>query len=87
MTWTVNPLLRFFEERELDSPTLYLMGEEDYMFLPAVKNLIRSHANSILKVIDGAGHVCNVEKPQDFNRHAIEFMHANRLSVSPALPS
>ncbi|MDX1430189.1 MAG: alpha/beta hydrolase, partial [Rhodothermales bacterium] len=87
MTWSVNPLLRFFEERELQSPTLYLMGQHDYMFLPAVKNLIQSHSNSILQVIEGAGHVCNVEKPQAFNRHAIDFMHRHRLTAAAVTQS
>ena len=34
LTYEVNPLLRFFEEKELSVPTLYLMGEDDHMFLP-----------------------------------------------------
>ncbi len=80
MTWSVNPLLRFFEERELNAPTLYLMGQEDYMFLPAVRRLIMKHKRSVLKVIEGAGHVCNIERPRLFNRHAIDFMKTNRLS-------
>ena len=78
MTHEVNPLLRLFEEKELPRPTLYLMGAEDYMFLPAVRAIIRRHRNSLLRVIEGAGHVCNVEAPAFFNRHAIAFIQAHR---------
>ncbi|NNE46855.1 MAG: alpha/beta fold hydrolase [Rhodothermales bacterium] len=79
LTSRVVPLLRSYAERELEAPTLYLMGQEDYMFLPAVQRLIETHKRSILKIIEGAGHVCNVEEPRLFNRHAIAFMLANRL--------
>ena len=79
LTWKVVPLLRFFEEQELPRPTLYLMGEEDYMFLPAVRALIDKHKHGILRVVTGAGHVCNVEKPVEFNRYAIEFIRAHPI--------
>lgn len=78
LTHEVNPLLRFFEEKEMPRPTLYLMGEEDHMFLPAVRAIIRRHRYSILKVIEGAGHVCNVDAPALFNRHAIAFIQEHR---------
>lgn len=78
LTNEVNPLLRFFEEKELARPTLYLMGEEDYMFLPAVRAIIQRHRHSLLQVIEGAGHVCNVEAPAFFNRYAIAFIQNHR---------
>lgn len=74
LTWEVTPLLRFFEERELRIPTLYLMGEEDHMFLPAVRALIRKHTRSILRVLAESGHVVNIDRPELFNRHAISFI-------------
>ena len=77
LTWKVNPLLRFFEEQELPTPTLYLMGEEDHMFLPAVRRLVEKHRNSVLRILEGAGHVCNVERPNLFNRFAIDFLKAH----------
>ncbi len=86
LTRRVVPLLRTYEEQEIDAPTLYLMGQEDYMFLPAVQSLIQRHKSSILQIIEGAGHVCNVERPRVFNRHAISFMMANRLGPAPAGP-
>jgi len=41
LTYEVNPLLRYFKEKEMEAPTLYVMGEEDHMFLPPVKKMVR----------------------------------------------
>ncbi len=75
LTWKINPLLRLFEEKELHLPVLYLMGEEDHMFLPEVRRLVAKHRNSFLKIIRGAGHVCNVDRPAAFNRFAVQFIY------------
>ena len=74
LTQEVNPLLRFFEEKELPIPTLYLMGEEDYMFLPPVRRIVSQHRHSTLRVLEESGHVCNVDRADLFNRYAIDFM-------------
>jgi pimeloyl-ACP methyl ester carboxylesterase len=50
------------------------MGDQDVMFLEPVKNLIRYHKNSILRVLDTCGHVVNVEKPEEFNQLSIAFI-------------
>jgi len=77
LTYEVNPLLRLFEERELPIPTLYLMGEEDHMFLPPVRHLVSRHrASSVLRVVEGSGHVVNVDRAEVFNRVAIEFIRS-----------
>ncbi|HEV2148448.1 MAG TPA: alpha/beta fold hydrolase [Longimicrobiaceae bacterium] len=75
LTQEVNPLLRFFEEKELPVPTLYLMGDEDHMFLPPVRRIAARHRYSLLRVLEDSGHVCNVDQADLFNRHAIDFMH------------
>ncbi|EPM5583054.1 alpha/beta fold hydrolase [Vibrio vulnificus] len=70
----VNPLMRYFKERELPIPTLYLMGERDYMFIKPVKEMVAAHTQSELLEIKNCGHVCNVEKPDEFNQHSIDFI-------------
>ena len=80
LTNDVNPLLRYFKEKEISTPMLYVMGEEDYMFLPPVKNIVKNHKMSFLKVIKDCGHVCNVEKPQEFNEASIAFLKANAIT-------
>lgn len=74
LTYEVNPLLDYFEEKEIPIPTLYLMGEEDYMFLPPLKQIIRKHRHCILKIIENSGHVCNVDRPELFNLLSISFI-------------
>lgn len=70
----VNPIMKYFKEKELMIPTLYLMGEHDYMFLKSVKEMIKRHQNSVLTQLAGCGHVCNIEQPDAFNRHSIGFI-------------
>lgn len=83
LTYQLNPLLRLFEERELAIPTLYLMGDEDYMFLPPVESLVRRHRRwSLLRVLEDSGHVCNVDQADRFNDAAIRFLKG-RLAPSP----
>lgn len=83
LTYQVNPLLRFFEEKEIPVPTLYLMGEEDYMFLAPVRHLVSRHRNSVLRVLEDSGHVCNVDRADLFNRFSIDFIQG-RLAPSGA---
>ena len=74
LTYKMNPLLRYFNENDTQLPTLYIMGDEDYMFLPQVMQLVRNHANSSLQIVPDCGHVCNVEQPDNFNNTAINFI-------------
>ncbi|NOH72877.1 alpha/beta hydrolase [Vibrio pectenicida] len=84
LTTEVNPLMRYFKEKELPIPTLYLMGERDYMFLPPVKEMVAAHCSSTLLEIPNCGHVCNIECSETFNQHSIEFISnfANRDKIA-----
>jgi len=77
LTYKLNPLLRYFNEREAKRPVLYLMGDHDYMFLPQVMSLVKKQPNSILKIIPDSGHVCNVEQADMFNSLSLEFIKTN----------
>ena len=75
LTVEINPLLKWFRQMELDIPTLYVMGEEDYMFLPSVRLVVEKHQKSSqLFVIKKCGHVVNVEQPMVFNREVLSFI-------------
>ncbi len=73
----INPLLRHHREKAQPHPTLYLMGEEDHMFLPSIQKLLKLHPRPSLQlaVIPACGHVVNVEQPQVFNQQALAFLH------------
>jgi pimeloyl-ACP methyl ester carboxylesterase len=83
LTYELNPLLKYFEEKDTGIPTLYLMGDEDYMFLPAVEYIVNHHTNSYLQVIGNSGHVCNIDQPQEFNARAIKFLCNVSLQTLP----
>lgn len=74
LTKDINPLLNYFKEKDLGIPTLYVMGDQDVMFLEPVKFLIRVHKKSLLEVLNQCGHVVNVEKPEEFNQLALAFI-------------
>ena len=70
----VNPLLALFRIKDSGIPTLYIMGEEDHMFLPAISKLVKNHLSSELFVIPNCGHVVNVEQPEIFNSQVLKFL-------------
>jgi pimeloyl-ACP methyl ester carboxylesterase len=79
-----NPLERF-DFAKLTMPVLMMTGEHDRLAPPSE---IRGVAGRIwdaaprpdvrFEIIPGAGHVCNVEKPEIYNRHLLTFL--NRLT-------
>ena len=79
LTAEINPILKWFRQVELNIPTLYVMGEEDYMFLPSVKKVVEKHfKSSQLFIIEQCGHVVNVEQPLIFNNTVISFIEKNK---------
>lgn len=75
LTAQINPVLKWFRQVEVNIPTLYVMGNEDYMFLPSVRAVVASHfKSSKLYVIDNCGHVVNVEQAAVFNTAVLSFM-------------
>jgi pimeloyl-ACP methyl ester carboxylesterase len=74
LTSDINPLLKYFKEKDMGIPTLYIMGDQDVMFLEPVKNLIKEHKNSILTILEKCGHVVNVEQPDQFNQLSMAFI-------------
>ena len=75
LTSEINPLLRFFRSVDIKIPTLYVMGEEDYLFLPSVQKVVNAHEVSSLHVIKDCGHVVNVEQPALFNKTVIGYLN------------
>ena len=74
LTSEINPLLRFFRAKDIKIPTLYVMGAEDHLFLPSIKNIVSKHVTSSLFIVDNCGHVVNVEQPETFNNETIKFI-------------
>ncbi len=63
-----------FKER-LSIPTLYLTGEDDYLFLSqAYEAACRGGEQVRLVIVPEAGHVCNIDNKSFFNRASIDFL-------------
>ncbi len=56
-------------------PTLILCGREDEVTPLAQSELMNaSIKGSLLRVLDHAGHVSNLEQPDEFNKHLLDFL-------------
>lgn len=74
LTSEINPLLRFFRSANIAIPTLYIMGSEDYLFLPTIEKVVQSHREAQLCVVPNCGHVVNVEQPLVFNKRVLQYL-------------
>jgi len=59
---------------EIDVPTLVLVGSEDRHFLAATDYLARKIRGARKVVVDGAGHVANLDRPEAFNDALLGFL-------------
>jgi len=75
LTSEINPLLRFFRGTDIRIPTFYIMGGEDYLFLPTIKKVVKIQKQSSLFVVENCGHVVNVEQPLIFNQKVIDYLY------------
>ena len=61
--------------QEIDVPTLIVVGSEDALTPPKdSETMHRAIRGSRLVVIEGAGHVSNLERPAEFNRALEDFL-------------
>jgi len=74
LTSEINPLLHFFRTKDIKIPTFYIMGEEDHLFLPAIKKVAKTQIKASLFVVKSCGHVVNIEQANIFNQKAIQFI-------------
>jgi 3-oxoadipate enol-lactonase len=62
---------------KMDVPVLVLVGSEDAVTPPSDAEAMHALIEgSRLQVIEGAGHVSNVEKPEEFDRALAEFLES-----------
>jgi pimeloyl-ACP methyl ester carboxylesterase len=74
LTKLINPYLARLQMETNAIPTLFLMGEEDYLFIPPVEELVRRNEEFQLIKIKESGHVCNIDQPDLFNQLSIDFI-------------
>mgnify|MGYP000995934361 FL=1 len=74
LTKKILPLLEKIRSYKLKTPVLYIMGKEDYMFLPFVKEIVQAHESSSLITLSDSGHVVNIDQPEQFNNNLLTFL-------------
>lgn len=87
LTRRINPYLRNLQFDFKNIPTLFIMGNEDYLFLPPVKMLVKKNNNLKLVSIANSGHVCNIDQPERFNEESISFIHKCDNQVTYSISS
>ena len=74
LTAKLLPLLEKIRVLEVRIPVLYIMGSQDYMFLPFVKKIVNLHQSSKLLTLKHLGHVVNIDQPEQFNLGLLNFL-------------
>ncbi len=77
--------MRYFKERALPIPTLYVMGRRITCSSPGARAGGPRPPTAGCEIIENCGHVCNVEQPDHFNRQSLAFL-STQASVLPAAP-
>ncbi len=74
LTAEINTVLQSYRKEDAHFPTLYIMGEQDYLFLPTIKGICDRFSNSQLHVIKSCGHIVNIEGVEEFNKSVLAFV-------------
>lgn len=74
LTKLINPYLSRLQTTTTSIPTLFLMGDEDHLFMPPVKEVVRIQESFELQMIKESGHVCNIDQPELFNQVCIDYI-------------
>ncbi len=77
LTREVNKLTSRLSENEPHCPTLYIMGDKDRFFLKSVMHCVNKYSSCSAHVIADCGHVCNIEKPDEFNQIVVDFINCH----------
>lgn len=70
----IGKVLERFFKTEMASPCFVAMGSQDHVFLGPAADYARQFPKVKLHVIPGCGHVCNIERAEQFNALALEFL-------------
>jgi pimeloyl-ACP methyl ester carboxylesterase len=84
LTKLINPYLARLQSTTTCVPTLFLMGEEDYLFIPPVEEVVGRSEHFRLITIRDSGHVCNIDQPDEFNRHSIRYIREMESALGAA---
>ncbi|MFK7954341.1 MAG: alpha/beta fold hydrolase [Ekhidna sp.] len=72
-------LLKTFNQQQINNPILTIMGGDDFIFLKSAERFCGLRANTILKIIPKAGHICNIERPNKVNALIKNFLGSPKV--------
>jgi pimeloyl-ACP methyl ester carboxylesterase len=67
-------ILKQLEQAVEPTPILYVMGSEDHMFLSQTRKYASLMRQTKVEIIPNCGHVCTIEKHQEFSEISMAFM-------------
>ena len=82
LTWMkvgeeLNTRIKNMFDEYIAIPILYMMGEDDKLFLPEVQETVRKGQDNVsLVIVPNAGHVCNVDNKSFFNQQSLNFLRS-----------
>ncbi|WP_377890195.1 alpha/beta fold hydrolase [Alkalihalobacillus sp. R86527] len=83
LAFTVKETYADVQEKGKSIPKLYISGEEDHLFVEPLLEDTKSDNRARHLVLEECGHVCNVEKPREFNAASLEFFNKHRSEHAP----
>lgn len=73
--------IAFADTHTVEVPKLYISGAEDHMFVNELKEDLSEDENAELVILGQCGHVCNIEKADDFNQLSLDFMGKHKTKA------
>ena len=71
----ISKRLKQLFDKKATIPTVYLTGEDDWLFLKHIKRTVRyGGEKASLVIVPNSGHICNIDNKTFFNAAAIDFM-------------
>jgi pimeloyl-ACP methyl ester carboxylesterase len=74
LTGRLTKYLNYLHHENKDEKALYIMGNEDHLFVGPVREIVKDNPNLSLQIVPNSGHVVNVDQPDVFNNLAIAFI-------------
>ena len=70
----VHPQQLLKDLKRLNIRMLFISGAEDICFIEGTKKLAANLKNAQLEILKNCGHVCSIEKYQEYNEKALRFL-------------
>lgn len=68
--------------QESKLPVMFISGKQDYMFVNSVKRTQKKISDASLYFIEKCGHVCSIEKYNEFNNLVVNFLHGVKTACA-----